>query len=113
MPKDDRVRLRHMLDFTVKALHFAEGRARADLDEDELLALGLVRLLEMVGEAASQVSPPTRERLPGVPWRKAIGMRNILIHGYADLDLGVVWETIEQDLPPLRKALEEALRELG
>lgn len=107
MPKDDRARLRHMLDASAKAVALLEARERSALDEDEVLALAIVRLLEIVGEAASQVTPETRRRLADVPWRQVVGMRNILIHGYADLNLDVVWETIREDLPGLLAALKK------
>ena len=98
-----------MLDASAKAISLLEGRARTVLDEDEVLALALVRLLEIIGEAASQVSGATRAAFPEVPWRQIVGMRNILIHGYADLNLDFVWQTIQTDLPPLHQLLLKAL----
>ncbi|HEX4956226.1 MAG TPA: hypothetical protein VF017_22785 [Thermoanaerobaculia bacterium] len=61
------MRLRHMLDHSREAVGMAAGRSRADLDADRQLNLALVRLLEIVGEAAARVTPPTRALLPGVP----------------------------------------------
>jgi len=104
--RDDALPLRHMLDGARKAVGFARGRVRADLDSDELLALGLVRLLEIVGEAATRVSEPTRQRRATIPWAQVIGMRNRLIHGYDVIDMDVLWQTITEDLPPLIKELE-------
>lgn len=109
MRKDDAVRLRHMRDAARKALRMVQGRRRADLDEDEMLALSPCRLLEIVGEAASQVSTATRARVLTVPWRDVIGMRNILIHGYFDVNLDVVWRTVQDDLPKLLAAVEGEL----
>ena len=68
-----------------------------------------MRLLEIVGEAARGVSSDCQSDHPGIPWRKMIGMRDRLIHGYFDVNLDVVWSTISQDLPPLIAALEELL----
>lgn len=98
-----------MLDAAVKVTTWMKGRTRSTLDEDEVVALAIVRLLEIIGEAASQVSPVTRAQFPDVPWRQVVGMRNILIHGYADLNLDVVWQTIQTDLPVLTKSLGKAL----
>lgn len=98
---DDRTRARHMLDYALRATNYAHGRDRRDLDEDEVLALALTRCLEIVGEAAAQTSPEYREAHPDIPWGRAIGMRNRLIHAYVDINLDILWTTITADLPPL------------
>lgn len=67
MPPDDTARLRHMRDATEQALDFVAGRLRPDLDSDPMLSLALTRLVEIIGEAAKQVSPETRARFSGVP----------------------------------------------
>ena len=110
MHVDDGSRIRHMLDAAREAQAFIAGRARADLDNDRLLALALVKLVEIIGEAASRVSPEGRAQYPSVPWPSIVRMRNRLIHGYFDIDLDRVWETVTTDLPPLVAALEEAAR---
>ena len=56
MRRDDQIRLRHMLDAAREAVHFPEGKKREDLDEDRLLALGLMKCIEIIGEAASKIS---------------------------------------------------------
>lgn len=66
----------------------------------------VVRNLEIIGEAAANLSPHTREKLSEVPWRRIVGMRNVLIHAYATVDLEIVWSVIEQDLPALETALQ-------
>lgn len=110
MRKDDAVRLQHMLDAGREALGFARGRSRSDLDSDRMLVLALVKDLEIIGEAAHQVSEETRAQLPGLPWADIIGMRHRLVHAYFEIDPEILWQTIKQDLPPLVAALEEALR---
>lgn len=113
MPKDDIVRVRHATDAARKALSFVKDRCREDLDSDEMLALSLIRLLEVIGEAAIGISNEIRESHPDVPWNKMVGMRNRLIHGYFDINLDVVWDTVVNDLPPLIEDLENivAMRE--
>jgi uncharacterized protein with HEPN domain len=64
MPPEDRVRILHMLEAAETAARFIAGRARADLDTDQMLLFALVRAIEIVGEAASKVTPPTRAALP-------------------------------------------------
>jgi uncharacterized protein with HEPN domain len=109
MRRDDRLRLRHMLDAGREAVRFTQGKTRGDLDRDRVLALALVKLLEIVGEAASRVTAESQRADPSIPWRDIVAMRNRLIHGYFDVDLDRVWDTVTDDLPPLLAHLEAAL----
>lgn len=109
--REDGTRLRHMLDAAQKAVAFLRGKNREDLDSDEQLALAVVRLLEIVGEAANQVSVPFQTAHPELPWPALRGTRNRLIHGYFDVDYEVVWQIVKTDLPPLIRRLHELIAE--
>ena len=100
---------RHMLDHAQEAVALTQGRSRADLDRDRLLELALVRLLEIVGQAASRVSDEDCERHPEIPWPQIVSLRNRLIHGYDAVDLDILWQIIEQDLPPPIDTLQTIL----
>lgn len=113
MRKDDLVRLRHMLDAAQEAIAFVQGSCRADLDDDRKLVLALVKAIEIIGEAAYQTSPATRAQLPHIPWEDIIGMRHRLVHAYFDINLDILWQTVQADLPPLVQALRNALRDVG
>ena len=76
MRRDDAIRLRHMLDAAREAITFAQGRNRSDLDTDRQLALSLVKEVEIIGEAAYQVSQATIARASRIPWEDIIGMRH-------------------------------------
>ena len=102
---DDNTRLTHMLEAAEKALTFSHGKQRTDFDHDEILGLALVRLLEIIGEAANRVSQDTQDQHSEIPWPKIVGMRNRLIHGYDVVDLDILWQTLDQDLQPLVDAL--------
>ena len=106
MQARDLTRLRHLHAAVQEALALIAGRTRDDLDQDRTLNLALVRLLEIIGEAARSLSPPARQAHPEIPWQRMIGMRNQLIHAYFDIDLDIVWQTAQEDLPPLLRALE-------
>jgi uncharacterized protein with HEPN domain len=106
MRKDDLTRLRHMIEFAKRALRFAEHRCREDLDHDEMLALALIKAIETVGEAAFKLSPEFRDNHPGLPWPSIMGMRHKLVHAYFEVDLGMVWHTTVNELPPLIQSLE-------
>lgn len=74
-----------------------------------MLAISLVHLLGIVGEAANCVSADFREQHPHIPWKKMIELRNRLIHGYFDINLDIVWDTVLEDLPPLIAAIEKII----
>ena len=111
MPDREQTRLRHMLDAARKARAFMEGRTRDDLDSDEMLMLAIVRLLEILGEAAKAVPYEIKQQRSDIPWRQISGTRDRLIHGYYSVDLDIVWMIVDQDLPPLIQALEALLQD--
>jgi uncharacterized protein with HEPN domain len=106
---DDQTRLRHMVDASRKAVSFVAERRREDLDKDEKLSLALVRLLEIIGEAAGRVSAETQHAYPDFPWRQIAATRNRLIHGYFDVDLDIVWAIVTRDLPEVITGLDRML----
>jgi uncharacterized protein with HEPN domain len=103
------VRLRHMLDHAREAVDLAKGKSRPDLANTRLLQLGLVRLVEIIGEAAARLPKEERAKYPAIPWEDVVGMRNRLIHGYDMVDLDILWNTVTVELPELIKTLEEAI----
>jgi len=104
--RDPQVYLQDMLDHAREALAMAKGRTRAELDSDRQFNLALVRLLEIVGEAANRVPEDLRARLPGVAWAQIVGLRNRLIHGYDEVDFDILWHIVDRDLPLLIRGLE-------
>jgi uncharacterized protein with HEPN domain len=85
-------------------------RSASDLEKDRLFLGGIIRELLLIGEAANAISPQTKTRLPDIPWRSVIGMRNQLIHGYFDISYRIIWSTFTEDIPKLIKILENAVR---
>ena len=69
-----------------------------------------IRNLEIIGEAAKNLSETTRSRRADIPWRQIAGMRDKLIHQYFGVNLELVWKTVEIEIPRLKKAVEELLR---
>lgn len=100
-----------MLDFAQEALGLARGKGREDLDQERMLQLSLARLVELIGEAASKIPEQFQERWAQIPWSEIINMRHRLIHGYDLLDLEILWQTVEEDLPALVGQVEEILAE--
>ena len=106
---DDRLPMQHMLEHAREAVEMTRGRTRADLLANRMFQLALLKLVEVVGEAARRVSPGGQTRYPDIPWRDAITTRNRISHEYDRIDYDIVWDTITDDFPPLVVALERAL----
>jgi len=109
MRQDDQIRLRHMLDAAREAIGFVQHRRREDLDHDRQLEWALVKAIEIIGEAAAQLSPDARAQVAGIPWDKIIGMRHRLVHAYFDINRAILWATVQEGLPPLIVELERHL----
>jgi len=101
MRPDDRNRILHMIEAAEAVLEFTAGRTAPDLDNDRMLLFALLRAIEVLGEAASKISPETRAASGTVPWKQIIATRNRLIHGYFDIDRGIVWKTATEEIPSL------------
>lgn len=106
MKHDDKIRLRHMYDACQKVVAFCKGCSLESFCADEKLSLAVVRLLEVVGEAAVQISDNFQEQHPEIPWREISGTRNRLIHGYFDVDMRIVWQIASTDIPALFEQLK-------
>jgi len=104
--RDPLVFYRHMLDHAREATALVQGKTRADLDSDRLLNLALVRLLEIIGEAANRIPEEEQARHPEIPWPQIVSLRNRLIHGYDSVDFDILWQFVIEDLPPLITSLE-------
>lgn len=109
MKHDDQIRIRHMFDAARELLSFVEGLERVAFVRNRLVVLAAIKELEIIGEAASKVSAEARIEHAEIPWQDVVGMRNRLIHGYFDIDLDRVWDTVTGDVPELAKLLEKAL----
>jgi uncharacterized protein with HEPN domain len=106
---DPFVRIRHMRDHACEAIDMLGEKSLEQLRADRMLQLALVQLIEIVGEAASQVSTDVRIVHPSIPWQLAADMRNKLIHGYDVIEYAVVFDTVRDDLPLLVRHLDAIL----
>jgi uncharacterized protein with HEPN domain len=106
---DDRIRLQHMVEAAQAVQQMIANRSRGDLDTDLMLRLAVVRAIEILGEAASRISAPTRAATSAIPWTAIVAMRNRLSHAYFDVDYDVVWRTATVEIPAVLPSLQEAL----
>ncbi len=105
--KSDRPYLAHIAD-AIAAIETYVAGGRATFMRERLIQDAVVRNFEIVGEAASRLSPALRDA-SGVPWARIIAFRNRLIHGYWSIDLQLVWDVIEHELPALKAVVDRLL----
>ena len=94
---DPRLTLSQMLAHAREAHDLCRAKTRADLDRERLLELGLLRLLEVLGEGATRLPDELRQRHPEVPWARITGLRNRLIHAYDYINLDIIWAIVTTD----------------
>jgi len=105
MIKKDQVYLEHILEAITKIESFTKGISRIDFDNNVMIQDAILRNIEIIGEATKKISKEFTQSHQLIPWSEMAGMRNKLIHDYMDVDLDVVWKTIEVDLPFLKDLL--------
>ena len=109
MKPDDKIRLQHMLDAAQEAITFLKTLKGEQLKNNRLVSQAIVRLIEVVGEAAVQISKEYKAAHPELLWAQIIGMRNRIIHAYFDIDYELVENTIKVDFPELINQLTKLI----
>jgi uncharacterized protein with HEPN domain len=109
--RSDRERLLDILEAIEKIERYIP-RGKQAFETDELFQVWVVRHLQIIGEAASRVTEETQKHFFEIPWGKMIGMRHVLVHGYFEIDLAIVWSVLENDIVPLKEQIQIALKKL-
>jgi uncharacterized protein with HEPN domain len=102
----------HLLDIlnaAKLARKYIQKLSKEQFLEDSQCQDAVIRRLEVIGEASRRISAETRAQLSHLPWDAMIGMRNVMIHEYDDVDMAIVWATVKKDIPALIKLLETVL----
>lgn len=111
-PDKDKGRLEHILTAIDNVFEFLEGKSQEDLVSDKLLFFGVVKNIEIVGEAANNLTKELQIKHPEVDWASVIGMRHVLVHDYYNINPHIAWHTAQNNLPLLRKQIEIIYKEL-
>ena len=85
------------------------GRGRQAFVADELIQTYIVHNLQSLGEAAAKIPTEQQREYPELPWPKMVGMRNVLVHNYFNIDLDIVWQVVESELPALKDSINRIL----
>jgi uncharacterized protein with HEPN domain len=107
--RKDNAYLEDILEAAKAIRRFTDGVSLDGFKSNEEKYEAVNRKFEIIGEAARRLSPEARNLFPEIPWKLVTAMRNILIHDYDDVDLNVVWDTAQRDLPSLISHLEKHL----
>lgn len=110
--RDDRERLLDIQQAIERIERYA-ARGRTAFEQDELIQNWMLSHIQIIGEASSAISAELRAQYPQVSWRAIIGMRNVLVHHYFGIDLDIVWNVVERNLPDLKRTVTAMLDELG
>ena len=84
---------------------YINNMSQQDFEQKDIVVDAVIRNLEVIGEAAKSVPIEVREEYPHIPWKRMIGLRNIMIHEYFGIDLSIVWTIVKNNLPEARKHL--------
>ena len=110
--RDFRDYIQDILDSIVEVKKFVEGMRFEDFTKDKKTVNAVIRSLEVIGEAAKKVPEDLREGYPQIPWKRMTGMRDKLIHEYFGIDLEIVWEAINNELPPIKPMIQKVLKDI-
>lgn len=109
MDKSSKVFLLHIQDAIVQIEVYCMGFSYEQFGADRKTQDAVIRQLEIIGEATSNLEDTFRNTTDHIPWREISDFRNVLAHEYWDVDLEIVWKTVQNDLPPLKAAILEIL----
>lgn len=108
----DLLRLEHIRDTLLKLILASSAPGFYDLTEKDLSYFGVVKLLEIIGEASYKLTKEFKDSHPETPWRYVVGMRHVLVHGYYDINREEVFKTIRDNLPVLLTQIESYIAEM-
>jgi uncharacterized protein with HEPN domain len=110
--RSDREKLLDILEAIERIERYAV-QGREAFERNELIQTWFTQNLQVIGEAARSLSLEIRDQHPDIPWKKIIGMRNILTHNYFEIDFDIVWAVVERELPTLKQDIERIGRSLS
>ncbi len=109
MRKDDLLYLKHILDAIFRIEEYTNNVNSETFPRNNLLQDGVIRQIEIIGEATKRLSKDIRKQYSKIPWKDIAGMRDKLIHGYFGVDVDAVWDTVQKDIPSLKNDVKNII----
>lgn len=111
MSRDYRLYLEDILEAAEKIDYYVQGITFQQLVADDMRLDAVLRNLEVIGEATKNLPPELREKYPAIDWRKVAGLRDVVIHTYFNINHNIIWDIVQNKLPPLRRYVATILEQ--
>jgi len=110
MQRQYKAYLKDILEAASKIERYTKGLSYTEFLKDSLRKDGVVRNLEVIGEAAKNIPPEIKTKSPEIEWKEIIGFRDVLIHAYFGVDFEIVWDVVKNKLPDLRDSIQKIIK---
>ena len=110
MPKDYSIYLNDIIDSIEKIRTYTRGISYEEFIKNSLIADGVMRNLEIIGEAVKKLPPGMKRKYSGIEWKKIAGLRDILIHEYSGIDMKIVWDVVDNKMPELKVSIKGIMK---
>lgn len=106
-----KVILEDIINFCVKIERYIKDLNKELFEKKEMVIDAVLRNLELIGEASNRLTEEFKEEYSNIPWKKIIGLRNIVIHAYSNVDLDIIWDIITKNIPGTKKTIQQIFKD--